>query len=193
MIAEMSDLRIVSITFRTASLADAAKIARLINMAYRPGPDRGGWTHETDLIYGDRTNPDQISATLLKPDSVMLIALQNNLIVACIHIEKAGANCHIGLFAVNPIFQGVGIGKLILAQAEEYAAEHFYSDNFVMTVVSARQELISFYLRRGYQRTGQITDYPLSAGAGTPKQTDFKVEILEKQSGVAVTHSTQNI
>lgn len=35
-----------------------------------------------------------------------------------------------------------------------------------MVVVSSRSELISFYQRRGYQKTGSIMDYPLSAGAG---------------------------
>lgn len=174
--------------FRTAGRGDSDEIARLINMAYRPEPGCAGWTHETTLVTGDRTNPDQISASLQKPDSAMFVALQDNLIVACIHIEKAGPDCHIGLFAVNPAFQCAGIGKQILAQAEDYAAEHFCSERFVMTVVSVRQELISFYLRRGYRRTGQITDYPLSAGVGTPKQNDLKVEILEKPSGIAVVH-----
>ena len=156
--------------FRTAGRGDSDEIARLINMAYRPEPGCAGWTHESGLVNGDRTNPEQIVSTLLKPDSIILVALQNNLIVACIHIEKAGLDCHIGLFAVNPIWQGSGIGKQILSQAEDYAVEHFCSERFVMTVVSVRQELISFYLRRGYRQTCQIADYPLSAGVGTPKQ-----------------------
>ncbi len=42
--------------------------------------------------------------------------------------------------------------------------------------------LISFYLRRGYLQTGFVMDYPLSAGAGTPKQAELKVEVLEKIS-----------
>lgn len=169
-------------TCRTASITDATEIARLINLAYRPESSLTGWTHESDLVNGNRTSFEQISTLLLKPNSVILVASRNNLIVACIHLEKSGMDCHIGLFAVSTIWQGAGIGKQLLAQAEKYAAEHFCSERFVMTVVSVRPELISFYLRRGYRRTGQIMDYPLSAGVGTPIQNGLKTEILEKYS-----------
>ena len=53
-----------------------------------------------------------------------------------------------------------------------------------MVVVSSRRELISFYLRRGYRKTGSIMDYPLSQGAGIPKNPVLKIEVLEKQSDV---------
>ena len=55
-----------------------------------------------------------------------------------------------------------------------------------MVVVSSRSELISFYQRRGYQKTDFIMDYPLSADAGVPKQTGLKIEILEKRPDITV-------
>lgn len=169
---------------RIASIADAAELVRLINMAYRPTHDSVGWTHEADLVSGNRTNPDQIRMILTKPGSVMLVVQRIDLIIACVHLELIGRSCHIGLFAVNPAFQGTGIGKQLLARAEVFAAERFCVEKFVMTVVSARHELISFYLRRGYQRTGEIMDYPLSLGAGRPKHAFLKVEMLEKRSSM---------
>jgi ribosomal protein S18 acetylase RimI-like enzyme len=78
------------------------------------------------------------------------------------------------------MLQGTGVGKQMLAHAEKYAREEFGSVRFIMVVVSSRPELIAFYLRRGYQRTGDLMDYPLSAGAGTPKHTGLKIETLEK-------------
>lgn len=180
-------------TFRTAGQSDSNEISRLINIAYRPEPGCEGWTHEASLVNGDRTNPDQISSTLLRPDSVMLLSLLDNLIVACIHIEKSGMDCHIGMFAVNPTLQDAGVGKQILELAERYANDHFCSKRFVITGVSARQELISFYLRRGYRQTGRITNYPLSAGVGTPKQADLKIETLDKLSGIAASFLTADI
>jgi hypothetical protein len=54
-----------------------------------------------------------------------------------------------------------------------------------MAVVSSRSELIAFYLRRGYQKTGVVQDYPLSAGVGTPKFSGLKIEVLEKRSNPA--------
>lgn len=73
----------------------------------------------------------------------------------------------------------------MLAHAEKYANESFGSEKFIMVVVSSRSELIAFYLRRGYRKTGTIQDYPLSAGVGTPKFSNLKTEVFEKRSNPA--------
>ncbi len=172
--------------FRAAKKLDAEVIANLVNMAYRPESGAYGWTHESDLVSGSRTNIDQVVDIISKPDSVILLGIKGSEIVACIHIEKDGSNSCIGMFAVNPALQGAGVGKQMLAYAEWYASEYFSSDKFIMVVISSRSELISFYQRRGYQKTGSIMDYPLSAGAGVPKQTGLKIEILEKRPDITV-------
>jgi hypothetical protein len=74
----------------------------------------------------------------------------------------------------------------MLAYAEGVASEKFSSNKFIMVVVSSRGELIAFYQRRGYQKTGSIMDYPRSAGAGIPKYTGLKVEILEKRIDITI-------
>ena len=172
--------------FRAASTLDAEVIANLVNMAYRPESGTSGWTHESDLVTGSRTNVDQVVDIISKPDSVILLGIKGSEIVACIHIEKDGSNSYIGMFAVNPTLQGAGFGKQMLTYAEWYASENFSSDKFIMVVVSFRSELISFYQRRGYQKIGSIMDYPLSSGAGIPKHTGLKIEILEKQSDITI-------
>jgi ribosomal protein S18 acetylase RimI-like enzyme len=172
--------------FRVASKLDAEVIANLVNLAYRPESGASGWTHESDLVSGSRTNVDQVVDIILKPDSVILLGIKGSEIVACIHIEKDGSNSYIGMFAVNPILQGAGVGKQMLAYAEWYASENFSSDKFIMVVVSSRSELIFFYQRCGYQKTGSIMDYPLSAGAGIPNHPGLKIEILEKRSDITV-------
>ena len=173
-------------SFRTANNADAETIAELVNRAYRPESGATGWTHESDLVAGNRTNAAQIVGTILSRDSVILVGLNNEEIVACAHVQKDGNCSHIGMLAVNPILQKVGAGKQMLAHAEKYASAVFGSEKFVMVVVSARIELVSFYLRRGYHKTGSVMGYPLSAGAGTPKTPDLKIEVLEKRSNIAV-------
>lgn len=168
-------------TFRTASKPDAEAIAQLVNKAYRPETGTAGWTHESDLVSGNRTSVDQVVEVMSKPDSVILVGLKGSEIVACVHVEKDGSNSHIGMLAVNPKLQGAGAGKQMLAHAESYASENFGSQKFLIVVVSSRSELLSFYLRRGYQKTGSVMDYPLSAGAGTPKHANLKIEVLEKR------------
>ncbi|MDD2774415.1 MAG: GNAT family N-acetyltransferase [Gallionella sp.] len=172
--------------FRLATVDDVESIARLVNQAYRPDTQTLGWTHEAELVSGKRTNQSQVKEMISKPDSLVLIGLNDSNIEACVHVEKEGDNSYIGMLSVDPQRQGTGVGKRMLAYAEEYAAHCFESKKFVMVVVSARVELIAFYLRRGYQKTGVVMDYPLSAGAGIPKQTDLKIEMLEKQSLHAV-------
>lgn len=137
-------------TCRTADSPDIHAIVQLVNRAYRPEVDVSGWTHEADLVSGNRINADQVSALLAKRDSVVLVGVKNSEMVACIHIEKNGNHSHIGLLAVNPMLQGTGVGKQMLAHAEKYAREEFGSVRFIMVVVSSRPELIAFYLRRGY-------------------------------------------
>ena len=183
-------------TFRTANKIDAEAITQLVNQAYRPALGSAGWTHESDLVSGSRISAGQVTDMLSKPDSIILVGLKDSKIIACVHIEKVESNCHIGMLAVFPNRQGAGDGSQMLAYAENYANELFGAEKFVMVVVSLRSELIAFYLRRGYQKTGSVMDYPLSANAGTPKYANLKVEVLEKHFNVAIkstTHLNSNL
>ncbi|MEQ1527338.1 MAG: GNAT family N-acetyltransferase [Gallionella sp.] len=183
-------------TFRTANKFDAEVITQLVNQAYRPASELAGWTHESDLVSGNRISAGQVTDILSSPNSVILVGLKDSTIMACVHVEKVDRSCHIGMLAVLPNQQGAGDGKQMLAYAESYANEFFGAERAVMVVVSLRGELIDFYLRRGYQRTGAIMDYPLSANAGTPKYANLKVEVLEKHFNVAIkstTHLNSNL
>ncbi|AXI02874.1 GNAT family N-acetyltransferase [Aquirhabdus parva] len=165
---------------RIATLADAFEIATLVNAAYRPKSDQAGWTHESNLISGSRTSYDQIIEIIQKNDSIILVGIHDTKIYACVHIEKTDDHCYIGMLAVAPASQDSGLGKEMLNRAEQFAIDYFSAEKFVMIVLSARHELISFYIRRGYQKTGTSMDYPLSAGVGLPKQNNLRIEVLEK-------------
>jgi ribosomal protein S18 acetylase RimI-like enzyme len=166
--------------FRVARIGDSAEIAQLVNEAYRPAPGMGGWTHESDLVSGERINSEKIGLLIKQEGSTILVGVLGSIIVACVHIEKEGANGCIGMLAVSPSLQGLGKGKEVLAHAEEYAINNFGSNSFVLIVVAARAELISFYLRRGYKKTGTTMQYPLNAGVGTPKFDALQIETLHK-------------
>jgi len=168
---------------RAANISDIGDIARLVNSAYRPKFGAHGWTHEADLIVGARTDANQVAGLLSKPDSIVLLGLIRSEIAACVHIERIGGDSCIGMLAVNPPRQDLGIGKELLAHTEHYARTKFLSDRCVMMVVSLRIELISFYQRRGYQRTGSAMPYPQMANSGTPLEAGLKIEMLEKSTG----------
>jgi len=49
-----------------------------------------------------------------------------------------------------------------------------------MTVITLRRELITFYERRGYRRTGEIRPFAAAAGDSVPKVQGLQFEVLEK-------------
>lgn len=166
--------------FRIATVDDVPSIVCLVNHAYRPESGQSGWTHESNLIRGDRTNASQVIELLSLANSVVLIALSQKKIVGCVHLRIEAEQCHIGMLAVDPILQNSGIGNHLLAYAESYAAKQYACETFVMAVLSARPELIAFYVRRGYRETGDVLNYPHEMGVGSPLQQNLKLMVLEK-------------
>ncbi|MEP7084731.1 MAG: GNAT family N-acetyltransferase [Betaproteobacteria bacterium] len=87
---------------------------------------------------------------------------------------------YLGLFVVRPGLQGVGIGKQFMQTAETLAQQEWGITKMTMTVITVRQELIAFYERRGYRRTGRVRPFPADAGASVPRIKDLQFEVFEK-------------
>ena len=67
------------------------------------------------------------------------------------------------------------------ASGEAHAAREWKVPVMQMTVIDVRDELIAFYERRGYQRTGIKKPFPYGDERfGIPKRDDLRFEILEK-------------
>ena len=85
------------------------------------------------------------------------------------------------MFSVRPNLQNAGIGKAMLAEAERIARDEWSLSSMKMTVIDIRDELIAWYERRGYRRTGITKPFPYGdARFGVPKRDDLRFEILEK-------------
>ena len=165
--------------FRLASLADVDEIVALVNRAYRPAASERTWTQEADLIAGARTSAEQVRA-LLRPQSFVLLSCRGLEILACVHLEISGSSAYIGMLATRPDSQSQGLGKKMLEQAEHYARQDFRVESFEVSVISARTELLSFYERRGYARSGVRSPYPVDRGVGQPLQDGVTLELLSK-------------
>ncbi|MCH4248288.1 MAG: GNAT family N-acetyltransferase [Acinetobacter populi] len=72
-------------------------------------------------------------------------------------------------------YQNQGVGKMMLAAAEQFIRENLSVQYIEMSVLSTRQELIVFYQRRGYQLDGQVQAYPTDAGVGIPRVDNLQV------------------
>ncbi|MCA8001869.1 GNAT family N-acetyltransferase [Burkholderia metallica] len=166
--------------YRTANEQDVDALVRLVNAAYRPTTAAAGWTHESALIDGPRITSSQLAATLRTPDTVLLVAEIDGRIAGCIEVRKDGSAAYIGTLAVAPSVQDRGLGKALLNEAEQFAVRSWKIQTAAMIVLSVRHELIDFYLRRGYTRTGERKGYPLDARVGRPRDANLTVETLTK-------------
>jgi GNAT superfamily N-acetyltransferase len=176
----------VALSFRAATAADSDRVIALVESAYRGDASRVGWTTEADFLDGRRTGPDDIEAILARPRSRLLLAEADGELVACAHVAEEDGAGYFGMFSVSPGLQGGGVGKQVLAEAERIAHEEWGCPSMRMTVIDIRDELIAFYERRGYARTGVKKPFPYGdARFGLPKRDDLRFEVLEKPLGPA--------
>ncbi len=169
------------LTFRKAGTADVPLIAALVNSAYRGDSSRAGWTTEADLISGERIGVDEVQGLLEAEGSKMLLCLLGGDIIGTVHLKQTDAeSAYLGLFVVKPALQNGGIGKQFIHEAERVAQGTFGITRIWMTVITMRPELIAYYERRGYRRSGELKPFPKEAGAGVPTVENLQLAVLEK-------------
>lgn len=178
--AGMSELE--PLRYRAATTDDVPAIVRLVESAYRGEASRVGWTTEADVLDGQRIDPEGVLEAIARPDSQVLLAeREGDGLVACCHVEKRRGDGYFGMFAVRPSAQGDGIGRQVLAEAERIARERWGCSRMRMTVIDLRDELIAWYERRGYRRTGEHAPFPYGDERfGIPRRDDLRFEWLEK-------------
>ncbi|MGW2047225.1 GNAT family N-acetyltransferase [Streptomyces sp. NPDC001858] len=180
--AATESAKFAEFTFRDATDADVDALVALVESAYRGDSSRAGWTTEADILEGQRTDPDGVLAVIKNPDSRLLTVERDGRIVACCQLEHRGDHAYFGMFAVSPTVQGAGLGKTVMAQAERQARVNWGVTEMHMTVISVRDDLIAWYERRGYRRTGRMTPFPYGDERfGIPQRDDLQFELLVKE------------
>ncbi len=144
-----------SVHIRPAFSADAESLARLINAAFRV---------EQPFIEGDRIDPQGVLAYMQK--GKFLLAEDAVGLAGCVYVEVRGNHGYLGLLGVEPHRQGTGLGRKLMA-----AAENFLRDAHCVAVdlriVSARTPLPAFYRHLGYVETG-TAPFPHDVQAKVP-------------------------
>ena len=174
-----------ALTFRRAVPADVEAIVALTQSAYRGDASRAGWTTEADLLDGQRTDPREVAELIANPDARLLLAERDGRLLASCVVERLSGEYagdgYFGMFSVHPGAQGNGTGRALLAEAERVAREEWHSRAMRMTVIDVRDELIAWYERRGYRRTGEYKPFPYGDPRfGIPKRDDLRFEWLVK-------------
>ncbi|MDL5156472.1 GNAT family N-acetyltransferase [Actinomycetospora termitidis] len=167
------------LTIRPAVAEDAPALLELIHAAYRGEGGSVGWTTEAELIDGPRTTLELLAEDLRNPAISLFVAGEHEGCCAVTH--RAGEDtASFGMFAVRPSAQGTGLGKVLQAAAEEHARQAG-ATTMELCVIDRRAELIAWYERRGYVRTGETRPFPYGEpGVGFPRGDDFRFAVLRK-------------
>lgn len=172
---------VAGFALRGAGTADLAAVHALVERAYRGDAARQGWTHEADLLGGQRTDRAALAAIIADPRQRLLVAEADGVLAGCVQIaDRGGGLAYIGLVTVEPLLQASGLGRKLL-QAAEAEAAGFGARRIEMTVIAQRAELIAYYVRRGYAPTGETRPFPLDDPRfGLPQRRDLVFVVLAK-------------
>lgn len=159
---------------------DYPSIVALVNAAYRGEASKEGWTTEANLITGDkRVDEERLAIELLQPGAVVLkLNTDEGQLLGCVFLHHTEFGLYLGMLSVWPGLQAKGIGKTLMWAAEQHARS-VGTRRIYMNVVSVRTELISWYQRLGYSKTGETKPFPDTPEFGVPL---FPLEfiVLEK-------------
>ena len=167
---------------RPAILDDLSALHALVERAYRGEEAKKGWTHEADMLGGQRTDPGELTRILTDPRRVILAAEQDGRIIGCVQlIDEGGGVAYLGMLSVEPALQDAGLGKRLMAAAEAHARDSFGAHAMRMTVIAQRPVLIAWYERLGYAPTGRREPFPLDdEHFGIPFRRDLEfVELMK--------------
>ena len=168
-----------NIRLDVASAADAPAVAALIENAYRGPLAAATWTNEAAILEGTRTSLGEIEALLAEPDTRFATARDKGGLVGCALIQKLGQGAYFGMFAIDPARQAAGLGKILMRHAESTAQTLWGATFMRLAVISLRAELIAWYERRGYIKTGHREPFPFETATGALR-IDFDLIVLEK-------------
>jgi len=140
---------------RPAQAANAAEVAALINTAFQV---------EKFFVDGDRITEEEVRTLLDK--GWILMAHDSTGMAGCVYVEAGGERGYLGLLSVSPARQGAGVGRLLVAAAEDRARQ---SGCMLMDlrIVSLRSSLTAFYKKLGYRETG-VAPFPEGVSTKLP-------------------------
>jgi ribosomal protein S18 acetylase RimI-like enzyme len=106
---------------------------------------------------------------------------ERNEIEGCVYLQRKKNRLYLGMLGVLPDLQARGTGKQLMEAAADYAKK-LGCETIFMKVISVRHELIEWYERQGYRKTGDFEPFPADHRFGTPAQP-LEFIILERNIG----------
>ncbi|HRI66401.1 MAG TPA: GNAT family N-acetyltransferase [Polyangium sp.] len=171
-----------ALSFRCATVMDIARVVTLVALAYsyRGEASRRIWTNEADLLDGRRTDHESMRALIESSQSLIVLAERAGQVIACAHIRQRGELCFIAMVSVCPELQGAGVGGAVVSECERFARASWGCRAMELTVIRQRDDLIAWYERRGYRRTGETRPFPYGDERFRPRRRDLEFVVLQK-------------
>lgn len=167
--------------FRHAIPADIPRLVVLVNSAYRGENSRQGWTTEADLLDGQRTDAQELAALIQAENSIVLLALLAEEVIGTVHLQREAETAMLGMLVIQPGLQGKGLGKIFMQAAEATAIKMWDVKRLGMYVITLRSELIRFYEKQGYRKTGVYRSFPQDVRFGIPRVQGLQLELMLKE------------
>jgi GNAT superfamily N-acetyltransferase len=178
------DVTIPSLT--VAKTGEVSVITALINLAHRGAGLDAGWTTEAELFQGNRTSEELLQENIDANVNAALLVwrLPDGALLGCVWLEPEDDHIwYLGSLSIEPHHQDRGLGRKLLAAAEDWVRERG-GRGIRMTVVNVRDTLLSWYLRRGYVLTAATEPFPYGDNRfGIPKRDDLHFVVLRKNLG----------
>ena len=151
---------------RCATDDDVPALTKLINAAF---------VVEHVAFDGDRV--DDLGVRVHMGSGTFLVAEDSGELAGCAYIETRGDRSYLGLLSVQPERQGIGLGRRLVAAAEDFARES-HSRTMDLRVISPRAEqLLPFYQHLGYQFV-RTEPFPATLVTKVPSHYIFMSKLL---------------
>ncbi|MEH3054605.1 MAG: GNAT family N-acetyltransferase [Patulibacter minatonensis] len=198
---------------RFAQAADVPAVVALVESAYRGDASRAGWTSEADLLDGQRTDAEMVAAAIARRGVHVLLleGADGGELLACCELtapggqkdsaaagtrgdepDRGGAHpvptVHLGMFAVQPGLQDHGIGRAVVDEAVRISRDVWQAEVLELCTIAQRTELIAWYERRGFARTGELRPFPYGEPRyGLPRRDDLVQVVMQRRLAAAGT------
>ncbi len=165
----------MNLSFREGAPADAETIVAIVNAAYV--------VEEEFRLKGKRTDEDDVQKHLKV--GAFLLAEDGDGVAGCVYVEAVEGRGYFGMLSVDPGRQHGGIGKQLVAAAEEWCMERGCRE-MTITVVNARKVLFPWYEKLGYAETGR-EPFP------QPERMTIPVEMVVMRKTMTPIAATQGV
>jgi ribosomal protein S18 acetylase RimI-like enzyme len=167
-----------------ASEGDIPSIVALLNAAYRGASTLHTWTSEAEYITGTRTTEEYVREDLVKNPNLTILKWveeSTSALIGTVTIKRLDNDeWYIGSLATDPERHNSGLGRKLLSMTEGWITDRG-GKTTQMQVIMLRESLIAWYVRQGYQVTGETEAFSYGDDRfGTPIRDDLEFIVLKK-------------